>query len=776
MNLIRKVKEEKESNKATHIIYKYLPYWPLFLSFIIIAFAAAWLYMQYTIPQYEINARVLIKDENKGTEDAKALESLDMLSSKKTIDNEMEVIQSKKIIYEVVKNLYLYAPVYKENRFGDKPVYETSPINIAAVSPENLKASEKIYFKIDSSKITINNKNYQLNEWVRTPFGNLKFTENKEYVLPAEAEKFYFKLVPLKKTVSNVSSSLKVKEASKTSSIVNLTFNDENPLKGEAILNNIITVYNASVVNEKNMLAANTSAFINERLGLVESDLLAIEQKLQNYRSNKGAIDIGTQGKLYLESVSSNDQKVSEINMQLSVLDQVEKYVKSRNLSNGIVPSTVGVNDPGLTQMVKNIYELQIESESLKRTTGENNPVIISYNDRIEKIKPQIIENVQNQRRSLLASRNNLSATNNNYSSALQAIPETEKNLIDINRQQSIKSDIYTFLLQKKEETAISYISNTFGSKVVDNAESSEFPVTPKKKVVYFSSLLIALLLGFGVVTAKESLRRNIMFQKDIEQLTSLPVIGEITANDSKNAIVIGNNQRTLIAEQFRRLRTTLNYLGIGPKRKRILITSAISGEGKSFIATNLAVSLALTGKKVVLLDFDLNNPSLNDKLGINSEKNLGITQFLMGKIDAETIIMPTAADPNLFYIPTGKLPENPSELILNGKAEYLLNYLDTVFDYIVIDIAPVGPISDAYILSPLCDATLYIVRHAYTPKIFVERIDENNKLNRLTNAAIVFNGVSHRGFADDTNGYGYGYGYVYGNKKLNKKSALLNR
>jgi capsular exopolysaccharide synthesis family protein len=457
--------------------------------------------------------------------------------------------------------------------------------------------------------------------------------------------------------------------------------------------------------------------------------------------------------------------------MQLSVLNQVENYVRSKDLSSGIVPSTVGVNDPGLSQMVKNIYELQMESESLKKTTGENNPVIVSYRDQIQKIRPQIIENVQNQRRSLLASKNNLTSTNSTYSSALQAIPATERNLVDIKRNQSIKNDIYVFLLQKREETALSYVSNVGGSKIVDTAQASESPVSPNKKMIYLAALLLALLAGAGIVTGKESLRRNVMFQKDIEQLTQLPVIGELTADKSNNTIVIGNGQRSLIAEQFRRLRSTLTYLGVGAERKRIMVTSAISGEGKSFIATNLALSLALTDKKVVLLDFDLNNPSLNAKL--NVDEHIGITEYLMGETTPEKIIRRTDLDDNLFLISTGKLPRNPSELIMNGRAQELLNYLDTIFDYIIIDVAPVGPVSDAYTLSPFCDATLYVIRHGFTPKLFVGRIDENNKLNKLTNAAIVFNGVSSRGFGNSY-GYGYGYGYVYGNQEVNKKRLPL--
>jgi capsular exopolysaccharide synthesis family protein len=566
--------------------------------------------------------------------------------------------------------------------------------------------------------------------------------------------------------MENITDNLDVSIDNKQSTIIDLSLKDENSERGEAILNDLIKFYNVSIEMEKNQLAANTAKFIDDRLATVENELLQIEHEQQTYRSNRGAIDVGTQGKLYLENVSSNDQKQGDINMQLSVLKQVENYVHSKSLSNGIVPSTVGVSDPGLNEMVKNIYELQLQRESLKKTTGENNPAVLSLNDQIEKIRPQILENLQNQRQSLEASRKNIVATNQNYSSQLQSIPETEKKLVDISRELSLKSDIYTFLLQKKEETALSFITNGSSSKIVNRPESSEFPVTPKRKMIYLGSLFLSVLVGLGFSTTRESLRSKIMYQVDIEKLTALPVISEITSGQSDKVIVIGNNQRTLIAEQFRRLRVTLSYLGIGDTKKRILITSAISGEGKSFVAINLAMSLALTDKKVALLDFDLNNPSLHLKFKIN--KGIGITEYLRGDVNAEAIINRSAVNENLYFISAGEIPDNPSELITNGKTEDLLGYLDGKFDFVIVDVAPVGPISDAYILSPLCDATLYIIRHAYTPKVFVERIDKNNLLNNLKNAAIVFNDVSSRNFSNYS--YGYGYGNVYGGKNDRKR------
>lgn len=768
MELIKRPAGAPEQQSLEKNLFRLIPYWPVFTLLLLISLAAAWLYLNYTTPLYETTARVLFRDDKKGAEESKTFQSLDVISPKRSVDNEIEIFQSTALMEQVVKDLNLYAPVYRQDQLRDVLAYTSSPVSVSSNAPDSLKQVKTIPFTLRNGQIIIGQSAYPLNRLVQTPFGNLKFSANPNLVQADPAGTlYYFSLLAPRKVVVAIASKLKVVVTNKLTSVIDIELRDENPARGENILNDLILAFDKSIEQEKNNLATNTAKFIDDRLTTVENNMLNIEHQQQSYTSNKGAVDIGTQGKLYLENVSTNDQKVGEINMQLSVLGQIENYVRSKNLSNGIVPSTVGVNDAGLTQMVKNIYDLQLELENNKRTTGENNPMVLSVKDKIEKIRPQILENLENERQSLTASRDNLSKTNQGYSSQLQTMPATQKKLVDISRELNIKSDIYTFLLQKKEETSLSFITKGSNSKILNKPESSEFPVSPKNKIVYLASMLLSFILCMGIVTARETLRSNIMYQTEIESLTQLPVICEIAAGDPKNPLIIGSSQRTLVAEQFRKLRTTLGYLGIGGTRKRILITSAISGEGKSFVALNLANSLALTGKKIVLLDFDLTNPSLHIKL--NVKKEIGITEYLQEKKELESILNKTSLNENLFFISAGTLPSNPSELITGPATGKLLNKLDAMFDFIIIDVSPVGPVSDGYILSALCDATLFIIRHGYTPKSFVERMDKNNKLNKLTNAAIVFNDVSMRNF----NSYGYGYDYLGKNDKykLNEKN-----
>lgn len=483
MEFTRKTNKEQSSNLLGQAIFRFIPYWPLFVALVILALGGAWVYLRFTTPMYETEATLLIKDEKKGAVESKTIESLDQLSSKKIIENETEVIQSASLIYDVVTQLHLYAPVYQKKEFKRVSAFSTSPIRVQLESVDNINPVENINFKFNrrDSAVIIDNKSYPVDKWISTTYGKVKFVLNPLSKQAPEGE-YSFSLVKPKSIVSSIQQRLKVSTSNKMTSILNLRLIDEDPKRGEAILNELLVGYNKANIQDKNILANNTLKFIEERLKSVEQDLNNIEGKIQRYKSQSNAVDIGTQGRLFLENVSNNDQKLSDINMQLAVLGQVERYVNSSNNSIGVVPSTLGVSDPTLSKLVDKLYTSELEYESLKKTTGENSPTLIAVVDRIEKIKPSIINNIQSQRSSLLASRENLSATNGMYSSVLKAIPEKERELIDINREQGIKNGIYSFLLQKKEETALSYASTVSDSRIIDKAQSSDSPVSPKKK------------------------------------------------------------------------------------------------------------------------------------------------------------------------------------------------------------------------------------------------------------------------------------------------------
>jgi capsular exopolysaccharide synthesis family protein len=538
-------------------------------------------------------------------------------------------------------------------------------------------------------------------------------------------------------------------------------------LKGKDILSELIKVYNLASREDKTKLASTTSSFVGEKLKEVEKELDEVNKKLEGYKASKGAVDISTQSQLFLKSVNETDQKVNAIDIQLAALNEVEKYVKDKESTAGVFPSIVGLEDKMLPELLTKLNNHELEYERLKKTTAENNPVLSSIREQINKIRPGILENIENQRANLQASKLNLRSASNGYSTVLQSIPQKERELVEISREQGIKLSLYEFLRQKKAEAELAKIEQ-LDTRIVDTPQASTEPVSPKSKLIYIVALIMALVIPAGFVSIKEFLNRKILYRHEIENLTNTPIIGEISLDKSKDPLVIVEGKRTFIAEQFRRMRTSLGYLGGNSGKKKILVTSTLSGEGKSFVAVNLALSLALTDKKVVLLELDLANPSLSNKLDVSYDE--GVSSYLRGECEPEDIIKRTTANSNLFFLPAGPLPDNPSELLLSPKLKELINYLEEAFDIIIIDSAPASLLSDAYILSPICDVTLYVVKHKFTPKSYLERLDEDNTVNQLSNMRIVFNGIQSRGFTKNGYGYGYGYGYIHNNGVKTKK------
>ncbi len=757
------------------ILFKYLPYWPVFLFFLALCAAGAWYYLRITPSQYEITASIMFKDDTKTPHGERSIvDQLNQLSEKRVVENEIEVFQSRRLMQEVVKNLKLYTSFYEQDKFAAKPAYSSSPIRVEVADPETINLKDKVAFQYveKDSAVIIGAKKYPLNEFVNTDYGKMRFTANKSQLARAE-KPLYFTLTHPQEITAGLLEALKANPSTKLTSVLLLEIQDADPKRGEDILNELIAVYNRISVTERNKLADSTTALLDSKLKMVKEELGEIEKREQKYKASNSAVEISTQGKLYLESQVATDNQLLDINSQITSLEQVKKYVVGKESATGTVPSIQGLKDPILPDLLNKKYQLELEYERLKKTTGENNPMITSVKDQINKITPSLLENIENQKKSLEASKLNLSSASNSYSSMLHSIPKKELDLIDISREQAIKNNLYAYLLQKKQETDLAHAVKTSDTRIIDYAEASLLPVSPRKSMVYGIALVLALCLPIGVLAIKDLFNKKILYRHEIEKLTAAPIVGEIAYTKGKDAIVIQEGRRTFIAEQFRRLRASLGYLGGKSGRKKILVTSSLPKEGKSFISLNLALSLALTDKRVILLELDLSNPSLSNKLNVKHEK--GASNFLQGELEPEDIIKRTSAHKNLFFIPAGTLPENPSELLLTEKLKELFSYLEDVFDVIIIDSAPASLLSDAYVLSPMCDTTLYVVKHDFTPKSYLERLDEDNTSeNQLTNMKIVFNGIKSRGFMKNAYGYGYGYGYIHNNSvKVKKKHTL---
>ena len=764
-------KEQKKS--MMDAVYKYIPYWPVFVILMAISIFGAWFYMRITPPLYEAEASIMIKDEQKGVYNSETENELDPLSDKKIIDNEVEVLKSKSLMNEVVKNQHAYASYFEEGEMAPKSAYTTTPVTVEAFNPAGLRKVKKIEYSFSEkdSQVIIGSKKYPLNKFVETGYGQLKFVPNKHFAAAAEKPLFFSLINPRVATLA-FSSRLKI-GSTKTSTVITLNFRDEAPERAEDMLNELIIAYNKASIENKKREASSALTFVENRINEVATDLQDIEKKEESYKSTKDAVNIGQQGDLYLKSVNETDTRTGEINVQLSILDEVDKYLKSNDNSGNV--SLAGLSDPVLSDMLTKLTDKKLNYERLKKTTGENNPMVTSAKGEVDKLMLSVSENIKNQRTSLEASKLNLHAAANTYSTILSAIPKKEQDLIQINRDQTSKKSIYDFLLQKKAAIELSIQSAIRDTRTVDRAQALIYPVSPKASMIYIVAVIFSLVLPVGFISLKGMLNRKILFRQEIENLTSFPIIGEIMLNNSKEPVVIQEGKRTFIAEQFRRIRTSLAYLGVSHAgKKRVLVTSSLSGEGKSFVALNLALSLAMTGKKVILVELDLANPSLSKKLDVHYEQ--GVSDYLMGQCEPEEVIKRTTVNNNLFFLPCGTLPDNPSELLMNERLKELLNYLEDIFDHVIIDSAPASLLTDAHVLSPMCHATLYVVKHKFTPKVYLERLEQENTVNQLVNVGIIFNGIRSSGFTKHGYGYGYGYGYIHDSSGKKTKDRKTRR
>lgn len=746
--------------------YRYLPYWPLFALLTASLFILAYLYTRYITPVYNITATLVINDEQKGVQESETLRSLNIYAANTIVENEVEVLKSRTLMQDVVNSLHLYAPVYEKGRVRPSPAYLSSPIIVQAQEPSRIKEKKKIEFEYNEQQqqVKIDKRYYSLNQWITFPYGIIRFSKNP-HRKNFSVRELYFTLEDPRAVAANLGRNLEVGAGSKLSSVVNIQYKDEVPERGEDVVNHLLEAYNRTSINNNSQLAANTLSFLTERIKNVEGELDTIEQRIQQYKSRQGIVDLSQQGKIYLESVAENDRKAADINTQLAVLNQVEQYVQSGNNRTGIVPTTLGITDPVLAELLQKLNELELQYTNMRTRIGENNPMVQSVRNEIGKIRPNILGIVRNQRAQMQASLNNYNKSSGQVTSMLKTIPQKERQLLDISRQQAIKNDVYAFLLQRREDAELSTASTIADSRVIDRAQASVKPAGSKRILILLGAIMAALALGIAYVFYREGITNKVLFRSAITRVTAIPLIGEIVYRKKRQHMAASHVEDPVISAQFHQLQAALGLYDNMQKKKRILVSSSIANEGKTFISTHLAASLAAAEQKVVLVDLNLHQPESTTFYGLNNEN--GISDYVKGSIDLAHIIRTTSI-PYLSVVPAGAKTNNATAILLNEKLNLLFKQLEKEFDFIVIDAPAIELTTDAYILSKHTDATLFIIRHGYTPVTLVQKLNENIKLQYMQGLAIVFNGIKPRGFLRKY----YGYGFGYGNDNVFEKKA----
>lgn len=757
--------EKKTGNILINIIYRFVPFWPLFIISFIISIICGWLFLKFQTPVFEATAQILLKNQQSSKVEAKVLDELVNLEDNTSVENEIELIKSSKVINKVVNELNLNIPIYFKGKFRDVLSYNNSPVTISSSEPELLKENtEKIefYYNKNTNYLVVNEKKYELDTLVNTPYGKLIFHINNKQENLDKKSLFYFNIHTVKNISNQIVSRLRVTPNSKEASTILLKFIDPVSARSEKILNTIIKVYNEVVVENKNQKAVNTIKFINGRIQLINTDLKLIESEIEAFKSKNGITDLTSVGSSFLTLTNEINKSLTNVQIQKEILLSIQNYIGNKSNTPGLVPATNEISDPVLLNLLSKLIELEFEKNNLEIKGSQNTHSIQVVNNKISRTKIDIIENIKTINSNLAIKEKTLNNELEKVKLELYKIPFFEQELLDLNRQQTIKNNIFTFLLQTKEEAELSYAATISDGIILDNAQASNVPIKPIPLTVYLIAISLSIIIVLVYIFVKEDLNNKIIFRSQIEEETSAEVIAEINFNESKNPIAINLNNRSIIAEQLRSLRTSVqNKLQKVEGCKVVLFTSSISGEGKSFLSVNLASSLAISGQKVAIMELDLRKPKISNLLNVQREP--GITNYLLNKIDLAGIIIEVPNCEGLFVIPAGIVPPNPTELILNGKLDTLINELKQKFDYIIIDSPPIGLVTDAKLLDKYSNLCLYVIRHNFTLKYFLKMIQKYYTINELHNINLIYNGLKKRGVGNYNYNYGYGYGYGYG-------------
>jgi len=750
------------------IVYKYIVFLPLFIVSISIALSIAYINIRYQIPIFTSSITLLIKDDksSRGGGEDLILENLTSYKKKTNLSNEIEMIKSASMLGRVAKILNLNWQYFNEGNIKKVELYggnTTLRASWVDISDSSVPATLIIVRKRESTYIEFGPNRFKKilsGDIVEFPKGKMRV-----YFDPNEIQKdnkYIISYLPTMSVGAALASALQIRQLSKETSILKLSIDQEVPQKGRDVLNTLVNVYNEVNVEDKNKIVDNTIRFIDDRLDVLTQDLGKVEGDLQTFLQTHdivGSFDelAATQ---YAESAELKNKMVQQ-DYNIKVIGLVKEYISTPQKKYDLVPTSLGISDNTLSGLIGNFNILQQKRQEMLRGASVDHPYIKRGIDReIEKVRLNILENLK----VIYNSSNILNQdTKNNYDETVKKLkesPELQREKVEIERQLGIKEKLYLFLLQKREESEITRAS-TIGNSVPIDAAVSGAQVSPNVGGIYRSAFVIGLLIPIIFIYLIDLLNDKIINRNDIARVTAAPIVGEVAHHSSQNRVlVVSNKDRSVLAEQFRILRTNIGFL-LSPSIKCpvLLVTSSIAGEGKTFCSMNLAAVWGIAGKKTVILELDLRKPKIAKSLGMVNEK--GITNFLLGQVSAESIPIPIPNTENLYIVPAGIIPPNPSEMIMDPRMGEFVNYLKTRFDLIIIDSAPVGLVSDSKIIAKLADATIYLIRQRFTVKKQLPFINELYTQALLPNIGILVNDVKIGGI-NSYYGYGYGYGYGY--------------
>lgn len=784
--------QDEEKINYQELLFRYIIHWPWFVASVLVCLIGAWVYLHFQTPVYQVSASIMIKDDKKGS-GSTDLENLGIggvITSTQSIDNEIEVLRSKTILKEVVNNLELYITYYDEDEFPEKELYQTSPVivNLTAQEADKLPGSALLAMKLSPEGVLDVNLKVGLNEY------NQRF-EKLPAVLPTDAGTFGFALKDslsggqmegykgerhIRAVVSRpfgvakgYQGALSIAPTSRTTSVAVVSLMNTNIQRARDFINKLMEMYNQNTNNDKNEVAEKTREFINERIKIIDEELGSTEDKLEAFKRNAGLTDISSDAQLAVSGNAEYEKRRVDNGTQINLVRDLIKYINNPLNEYELLPGNIGLSDAGLTTQIGRYNELIIERKRLLRTSTESNPMIVNLDTSIRAMKSNVQAAINGTLQGLLIVKADLEREAGRFSRRISDAPGQERQYVSIARQQEIKAGLYLMLLQKREENAITLAATANNAKIIDEPVATGGPLSPKPNMIYMIALVLGVGMPVGVIFLIGLTKFKIEGRGDVEKLTRLPIVGDVPLTDEKaGSIAVFENQNTLMSETFRHIRTNLQFM-LENDQKVILVTSTVSGEGKSFISSNLAISLSLLGKRVVIVGLDIRKPGLNKIFNI-PRKEQGITQYLSNpEKNLMDFVQPSDVSKNLYILPGGIVPPNPTELLARDGLDKAIGTLKKNFDYVILDTAPAGMVTDTLLVGRVADLSVYVCRADYSRKAEFTLINELAVDNKLPNICTIINGLDlkkkkygyYYGYGKYGKYYGYGkrYGYGYG-------------
>ncbi len=777
---INKLEEEEGGFDFKIILMKLIIYWKWFVVSIVLCLLCAFVYLRYATPVYRIQATVMINDEKKGSfqNQMMAMQDFGFVGTTGGVDNEIEILRSKSMIKQAIVDMGMFVQYQLGGRIAKRVIYGNYPIEVQISDDDLANLTRSFLLEIshpDSTKYKIEYAYKDLSgemvEFEKTisgfpyvlesPVGQLILSRGEMPMAPGQT--LYVSIVPPIKMAKSCLANLSIAPTSKTTSVAHISYLDVNKKRGTDFVNSLVAAYNRENNNDKNVVALKTEEFIKERLDIVAAELDATEMEMAQYKKNSGLTTVVGDAQKILEANSEYEKKNVEITTQLKLVTYLRDYVNDPANHLQAIPGNVGLADASLTSLIAKYNEGVVERNRLLRTASESNPTVVDMTMSVELLSKTIRTSVESLYESLSIQKKEVEGQTAKFGSKIGDAPTQEKILMGYERQQEVKSGLYLMLLQKREENSIALAATADNAKIIDAALANDYPVSPKSSMILLVALVLGCAIPVAIIYIMELLRYKIEGRNDLEKLTKVPVLGDVAVSHDlkkgQRGIVVRENDNDIMAETFRSIRTNLQFVLDGPEKKVIQFTSTTSGEGKTFISSNLAMSLALLGKKVILLGLDIRKPRLAEMFGF-ANRTKGITAFLAGDPDEKELlfdqIIPSGVNENLDILPAGIVPPNPAELLSKKNLDNAISFLKEKYDYVLLDTAPVGLVTDTLIIARVADASVYVCRADYTAKNDLNLVNSLYAENKLKNMSIVLNGVD---MAKRKYGYYYGYG-----------------